>query len=241
MASNRPRMSTRQASPQRIGTSACAARICYRDIIEPLFYTLAADAATGESVAWFQVAEAREQHSFPVAVGFVTTPRGQRIGWCTLAPQVKPWSYRDGLLHSVANYPWMRNGTPVPARGLLDASYFRHYWRAPVTFHTLPDARFSCMMSAVCCKHDYEITLPAEAQMVIDAMPWETVEPRLSGTRLPVRPDGKLQLKTSNEHCRFLGSRNHCLIHQTLGRSRSVPVRCSPFRLRIRRMGFRWR
>jgi hypothetical protein len=187
------------------------------------------DSQTGESVAWFQVAEARERKSFPVAVGFVTTPSGQHLGWCTVAPQVKPWSYREGLLHTLANYPWMRNGIPSPPRTLLDASYFRHYWRAPVTFQTLPDARFSCMMSAVCCKHDYEITLAAEAQMLIDAMPWETVEPRLLGTRLPVRPDGKLQLKTLNEHCRFLGSYNQCLIHQTLGRQPFGPCSVFPF------------
>jgi len=176
------------------------------------------DTDTGKSIAWFQVADAREQLSLPVAVGFVTTPNGLRVGWCTVAPQVKPWSYRDGLLQSLANYPWMRNGTPTPARAIVDAGYFRHYWRAPLTFHTLPDARFSCMMSAVCCKHDYEITLPAEAQMLIDAVPWQDVQPQLAGTQLPVRPDGRLQLKTLNEHCRFLGSRNQCLIHQTLGR-----------------------
>jgi DNA-binding transcriptional LysR family regulator len=60
------------------------------------------------------------------------------VGWCTLAARVESWSYRDGLLQSLADYPWMRNGTPSPARALLDAGYFRRYWRAPVTFHTLP-------------------------------------------------------------------------------------------------------
>jgi hypothetical protein len=191
--------------------------------------SLSTDADSGETVGWFQVTEAREQLSFPVAVGFVTTPDGQHIGWCISAPQVKPWSYRDGLLQSLANYPWMRNGTPVPARALLDASFFRYYWRAPLAFHTLPDARFSCMMSAVCCKHDYEITLPPEAQMLIDAMPWERVQPRLLRTHLPVRPDGTLQLKTLNEHCRFLGSHNQCLIHQTLGRQPFGPCSVFPF------------
>ena len=68
------------------------------------------------------------------------------------------------------------------------------------------------MMSAVCCKHDYEITLPPEAQMLIDAVPWDRIQPQLSGVRLPVRPDGRLQLKTLNEHCRFLGAHNQCLI-----------------------------
>jgi hypothetical protein len=188
-----------------------------------------ADPGGGETVAWFEVAEAREQRNLAVAVGFLTTHGEQHIGWCTLAAHVEPWSFRDGLLQSLADYPWMRNGTPSPARALLDASYFRRYWRAPVTFHTLPDARFSCMMSAVCCKHDYEITLPAEAQLLIDAMPWQTLQPQLSGTRLAVRPDGKLQLKTVNEHCRFLGPHHQCLIHQTLGRQPFGPCAVFPF------------
>jgi hypothetical protein len=177
------------------------------------------------SVAWFQVSEAHRELSVPVAVGF----EGSAIGWCSVSPQARRWSYRDGLLHSLANYPWMHNGTPVPPRALIDASFFRYYWRQPLTFQTLPDARFSCMMSTVCCKHDYEITLPPEAQMLLDAVPWESVQPRLLGTKLPVRTDGRLQLKTLNEHCRFLGSQRQCLIHQTLGRQPFGPCAVFPF------------
>lgn len=75
-----------------------------------------------------------------------------------------------------------------------------------------------CQMSTVCCKHDFEITLPPDAQRVIDALPWKVIQPRLEGTKLPVRADGKLQLKTHNETCRFLGPLGQCLVHQTLGR-----------------------
>ena len=49
-------------------------------------------------------------------------------------------------------------------------------------------------------------------------MPWRTIAPQLTGTRLPVRADGTLQLKSPAEDCRFLGPRERCLIHQTLGR-----------------------
>jgi len=183
------------------------------------------ESSDDDSVAWFQVAEARDDLSLPVAVGFVNGT----IGWCTASPQVKRWSYREGLLQSLGNYPWMRNGTPVKPRSLLDASFFRHYWRAPLAFQTLPEARFSCMMSTVCCRHDYEITLPPEAQMVIDAVPWADIKPPLTDTQLPVRPDGKLQLKTLNEHCRFLGNQRQCLIHQTLGRQPFGPCSVFPF------------
>lgn len=178
-----------------------------------------------EAVAWFQVTEERGNLSVPVAVGFV----GQSIGWCTVSPQVKNWSYQDGLLQSLGNYPWMRNGFPTTPRSILDASFFRYYWRAPLTFQTLPEARFSCMMSTVCCRHDYEITLPREAQMLIDAVQWDRVQPRLTGTQLPVRPDGTLQLKSLNEHCRFLGSQRQCLIHQSVGRQPFGPCAVFPF------------
>jgi hypothetical protein len=180
---------------------------------------------SSDEVAWFQVTDARNELSVPVAVGFV----GDTIGWCTISPQVKRWSYRDGLLQSLANYPWMREGTPATPRAVLDAAFFRYYWRQPLKFQTLPDARFSCMMSTVCCKHDYEITLPPEAQMLIDAVAWDSVQPQLAGTKLPVRADGKLQLKTLNEHCRFLGSQRQCLIHQTLGHQPFGPCAVFPF------------
>lgn len=171
-----------------------------------------------ESVAWFEVTETRECRKLIAALGLQTRAGVRRIGWCTLAARVETWSYADGLLQSLADYPWMRQAEPATARALMDASYFRRYWRAPIKFTTLPDARFSCHMSTACCKHDFEITLPPEAQLLIDAMPWQTLAPHLSGTRLTERPDGKLQLKALNETCRFLGTRGQCLIHQTLGR-----------------------
>jgi Fe-S-cluster containining protein len=182
-----------------------------------------------ESVAWFQVAETRQQRPLVVGLGTKTTDGDTRLGWCTFASRVEDWSYRDGLLHSVADYPWMRTTDPARARALLEASYFRRHWRSRVKFSTLPNARFSCQMSADCCRHDFEITLPPEAQLVVDAMPWETLRPELVGTRLPMRADGKLQLKSLNETCRFLGPQRQCLIHQTLGRQPFGPCSIFPF------------
>jgi hypothetical protein len=118
---------------------------------------------------------------------------------------------------------------PATARVLLDASFFRQHWRAPVTLRTLPDARFSCQMSTVCCKHDFEIALPPEAQQLIDAMPWQALKPELIGTRLPVRADGTLLLKQLDETCRFLGAHRQCLIHQTLGRQPFGPCAIFPY------------
>jgi hypothetical protein len=177
---------------------------------------------TGETVVWFELVESREQRPLTGALGVKTTAGTPRIGWATLAPKIQQWSYSDGYLHSLADYPWMQlsmqRPEPISARAMIEARYFRQHWRSPVKLSSLPDARFSCQMSTVCCKHDFEIALPAEAQLLIDAIPWATVHPALQGTRLRPRPDGKLQLKELNETCRFLGSRSQCLIHQTLGR-----------------------
>jgi hypothetical protein len=178
--------------------------------------TVSADGA--EAVAWVEVRAAEEARRLTVALGARMSQGAAQIVWCTLAGRVEPWSFRQGLLQALADYPWMRRADPAPPRALLDAGYFRRYWRPPIRFTSLPEARFSCNMSTACCRHDYEITLPPEAQLLIDAMPWDRLEPALSGTRLKQRPDGNLQLKSPDETCRFLGPRSQCLIHQTLGR-----------------------
>lgn len=185
---------------------------------DPVLLQATAGADGPESVSWFEVGEIGAARRLVVALGARTTEGVARIVWCTLADRVESWSFGDGLLQTLADYPWMRKSDPAVARALLDAAYFRRYWRTPVEFTSLPEARFSCQMSTACCRHDYEITLPSEAQLLIDAMPWHKLNPALTGTRLPERPDGKLQLKGPDETCRFLGPRGRCLIHQTLGR-----------------------
>ncbi|HEY6482216.1 MAG TPA: hypothetical protein VIY54_01690 [Steroidobacteraceae bacterium] len=195
------------------------------------------DPDTLETVAWFELRDRTCELTLIAALGLSIPVEAEAaaigqlpcIGWCTLAARIEPWTFRDGLLQSLADYPWMRPAGQPAARALLDASYFRRHWRPAVKFMTLPDARFSCQMSTACCKHDFEITLPPEAQRVIDAMPWERLRPELAGTRLAVRADGKLQLKEINEACRFLGTHRQCLIHQTLGRQPFGPCAVFPF------------
>jgi hypothetical protein len=185
---------------------------------DPVFLQMTASTDAPECVAWFEVREAGEARRLTVALGARTTPGMPQVVWCTLAGRVEAWSFGEGLLQALADYPWMRKAEPVRARALLDAGYFRRYRRAPLQFSALPDARFSCNMSTACCRHDYEITLPPEAQLLIDAIPWQTVNPALTGTRLTQRSDGNVQLKRPDETCRFLGGGNLCLIHRTLGR-----------------------
>ncbi len=176
-----------------------------------------ADAAANR-VCWFELGERREQRRLILAVGLQAGADGLRVGWSTLAPRVEAWSYAYGLARSLSDYTWMRATLPARPRLLLDASYFRRCHRTEITFSTLPEARFSCRMSTVCCRNDFEIGLAPEAQFVVDAVPWESVEPRLAGqARLSLRADGKLLLKKANEACRFLGAQRQCLLHQFVG------------------------
>jgi hypothetical protein len=195
----------------------------------PLLVQASMDGHESESVTWFELTERREPRTLLAAIGLRAHGEGWGIGWCTLATRIEPWTYEQGLLQSLADYPWMRRAEPAVARALFEASYFRRHWRTPVRFTALPDARFSCHMSSACCRHDFEIPLPAEAQLLIDAMPWDSVAPHLAGTRLPRRPDGNLQLKALNETCRFLGPHNQCLIHQTLGQQPFGPCVVFPY------------
>lgn len=168
-------------------------------------------------VFWFDCVEEREQRHLMIALGVQYTDAGPRLGWCTLAVRVEPWSCQDGFLKSLADYAWMRKSEPAPPRVLLDASYFRRHRPAPGRFTTLPDARFSCQMTTVCCRNDFEITLAPEAQFVIDAVDWSGTKPPVGGTTLPIRPDGRLQLKSVSEACRFLGDIGQCRMHQAVG------------------------
>lgn len=186
------------------------------EFASPTLLNAASDSDSTAGVCWFECLEIREQRRLIVALGVQPTAAGLLIGWCTLATRAQSWSYRDGLLKSLADYAWMRKAEPAPPRVLLDASYFRRHRPGPAQFTTLPDARFSCQMSTVCCRNDFEITLAPEAQLVIDAVAWNATPP-LGGTALPVRADGRLQLKTTSDACRFLGDMGQCRLHQAVG------------------------
>jgi hypothetical protein len=176
------------------------------------------DPGAAAAVCWFECIEAREQQRLIVGLGIQPGDAGLRVGWCTLAARVEPWSFQDGFLKSLADYAWMRKSEPARPRVLLDASYFRRHRPVADRFTTLPDARFSCQMSTVCCRNDFEITLAPEAQLVIDAVAWGAAPPPAGGTKLPVRADGRLQLKSASDACRFLDEVGQCRMHRAVGR-----------------------
>src|SRR5579871_4690464 len=183
----------------------------------------------GQHVAWFSLTEGGTSRTLFAALGTQAAADGVRIGWCTLADRVRPWTYRQGLLQTLADYPWMRKAKPVASRALIDASFFRQHWRPRLRLLALPDARFSCQMSTACCRHDYEITLPPEAQLLVDAIPWQQIRPQPLDTRLATRADGQLQLKGAQEECRFLSPSGLCSIHQVLGRQPFAACCVFPF------------
>ena len=178
----------------------------------------AAESADADGrVVWFEVDEARAGRSILVGVGFEGLLEGTRIGWSIVSARVESWTYRQGFVRSLCDYTWMGRTQPAQARLLIDASYFRAFPRSDERIDTLEGARFSCHMSSVCCRIDFEIVVDPAAQLIIDAIPWAGLEPRLEGTRLSLRPDGRLQLKIAGEPCLFLGQRRQCLVHQAIG------------------------
>lgn len=181
------------------------------------------------AVGWFRAIESGDGRDATVALGVRREGGYWRIGWCIVAPDVQNWSYRQGLLQTLAEYPWMLSDQPVLPRSFLDASYCRLFRQSDVHLSFLPESRFSCHMSGACCKFDYSIALPPAAQVLIDAIPWEEIQPALKGTKLEVRADGQLQLKDNRETCRFLGEHRRCLIHKTLGRQPFGPCAVFPF------------
>jgi hypothetical protein len=153
------------------------------------------EADGSRAVGWFQVLESGDGRYVTVAVGIRLAAAQWRVGWCIVASGSHDWSYQQGLLQTLAEYPWMLSDQAVMPRSSLDASYFRLYRQSDVQLSFLPETRFSCHMSGVCCRFDYGIALPPAAQVLIDAIPWEEIRPELKGTRLDVRSDGRLQLK----------------------------------------------
>ncbi len=183
----------------------------------------------GFAVGWFNARELGDGQLANVALGLRLEGGDWRIGWCLVASVLQHWSYSQGLLQTLAEYPWMLADQPVLPRSSLDASYCRLFRQSAVDLSFLPETRFSCHMSGACCKFDYNIALPPAAQVLIDAIPWEGIKPALKGTKLEVRSDGQLQLKANRETCRFLDERRQCLIHKTLGRQPFGPCAVFPF------------
>ena len=177
------------------------------------------------TVAWFSGKEATDGHVLHIAVGF----RGERLGWVTLADKPADWSYAHGRFQTIADFSFAQGASMVLPRSWLDVAYYRLHGHARPPLLVLPEARFRCHGEAACCSVVYRVEVGPGAQAVIDAIPWQEIEPSLEGTQLPVIEDGRRLLKEAGEVCRFLGPQKQCRIHQAAGRAVFTPCAVHPF------------
>jgi hypothetical protein len=131
-----------------------------------------------------------------------------------------------GLAQTLSDFPFR---TKVAPRGWLDLAHARWVGAERPTFQVLPESRFTCAGSASCCRVDYVVEVDPVFQRVIDAIPWDTVRPELAGTRLPVLPNGQLEVKQHGADCRFLDENRRCTVHAALGRAVFPPCARFPF------------
>jgi Fe-S-cluster containining protein len=170
-------------------------------------------------VAWFDADESRSEQHVAIGVGFQSHEAGWLIGWLTLAPAPQTWDYAFGRAQAAAEYPAARAGDMAAPRTWLDLAWHRQFGYPKPRLLVLPEAKFSCQSSGTCCGIGFDVDVEPAAQDVIDAIPWERHHPALKGSKLPVRPDGRLQLKGVDETCRFLDEQHHCRIHAIMGRA----------------------
>ena len=177
-------------------------------------------AAAGRRVAWYQAREGVDGQPLYIAVGYVLAPDDAwRIGWLTLAAKPADWSYADGQVQALADFPFALNASFAAPRSWLDLAWYRLYGHPRPPLSILPEARFGCGASTACCTKGFTIDVPAGVQAFVDAIPWERHAPHLQGTRLEAIGGRRVRLKRDDEDCRFLDEQRHCRIHTIVGRS----------------------
>jgi hypothetical protein len=183
-------------------------------------------------VAWWEADEQTDGRTVLIATGFRLDIEDWLLGWLTLDEAVGEWSYGYGQARMLADYEYAHANLDIMPRSWLDLAYFRLYGHAKPVIATLPDARFACGMSSVCCSIDYRITVQAGAKAFIDAVPWDEIHPPLAGVELqPVEGDDQFLLKDAGSPCQFLDENRHCRIHKAFGRP--VFNACTQFPLRF--------
>lgn len=155
-----------------------------------------------------------------VTAGFA----GGKLSWIGLAPPTPDAAiaHANALAELAAGPGWT-------AETWLERAHQRLIGREEPPLQTLPGTRFACHGTGACCRNAMAISLPATAQALVDALPWERIAPELAGTRLAPRPDGLLLLKRAHERCRFLDDQTRCRLHLALGRPVFAACTVYPF------------
>lgn len=182
------------------------------------------------AVIRFEADEAIGAQVLTASAGLVREADGWKVAWATLHDPTGPDRWAVGEAASLADGPMAvkRLGT---IRSWLDAAYYRVHLKPRPPLNFLPEARFKCQSSTLCCDISFKIEVDPSVQPMLDAMPWATIEPRLAGVTLPAQPNGKLLLKAGGQGCQFLDKHKHCLIHKTLGRQ-PLPV-CAEYPIQM--------
>ncbi|MEB3283676.1 MAG: hypothetical protein VKN33_00100 [Candidatus Sericytochromatia bacterium] len=180
--------------------------------------TIAAD-DRDHIVVWFRCNETNTEQPLCVATGWKCQAGRWLISWMTVQPTQASWSFAQGRMMAAADAAYIEGARFLTPRTWLDLGWYRVHGHRKPTLDILPGARFACHNSSACCRIGFNVKVPAHAQHVIDAIPWERHAPHLAGTRLPAADDKQLLLKNSDETCRFLDEKGHCRIHAACGRA----------------------
>ncbi len=123
------------------------------------------------------------------------------------------------------------------ARTLLDLSYLRLHAlpRTPLLF--LPETRFSCHGSGVCCTHPMTIGIEANTARFISDTDWNVANPALEGSFLEPIPDASrsgltfahMLARDDAGRCRFLTPDVRCSVHNLTGRPIFKPCQIFPY------------
>ncbi len=100
-------------------------------------------------------------------------------------------------------------------------------WRGDVQLEylSLPETRFACQASGLCCRSYRLGPISAVEQSAITALPLREVMPDLPEGELFVHRDNKLYIATASAHCVFLRPNGHCGIHAHFGED-AKPLTC---------------
>lgn len=171
----------------------------------------------GALIANFDLTVEGLDEPVPVAAGFREEAGAWRLAW-TVADPAAELTFALGEATMLSLFPFLGRPWLASPRAWLDVAIARARLAPdPGPLHTLEGARFSCDGSTQCCKFDWSIHLPREAQDFLDAIPWDRLAPELAGTQLEVLPSGQLELKARGEACRFLDAQGRCRLHAQFG------------------------
>jgi hypothetical protein len=145
--------------------------------------------------------------------------------WCVAFATVvdEPVGFEKGLALALAEFPYLEGLPEARYRAWPDLAYRRRFAAPRPALGFLPEARFGCQSLSTCCKTEWEIIVPPEAQAFVDALPF--------GEKLDAKEDGRLVVKRRMEACRFLDADRRCKIHAYLGTPVFTP--CVEFPVRF--------